>query len=250
MSVLAGSGGLGRRAPSDWTHVQKYSLADLPTAEIPSGVPIAIGINWYSNFDEPVKGSNNRWWIGRGNLGSVRGGHCVCVKGVALDYYSWWDFYNQGAEGACVGFGTSRVMSLLNRKRYAPRWLWDQAKLVDEWSDTNPGDDNGTSVRAAYSVLRSLGHVAWKSSYLDTDDDWHNRQHYLPTLNEGISAYRWATTAEQMMTVINSPDAQALGAFPIFNSWGRDYPHKVWMPAETMQRLLDEDGEAGLATDR
>ena len=25
----------------------------------------------------------------------------------------WWDFYDQGTEGACVGFGCSRMMSLL-----------------------------------------------------------------------------------------------------------------------------------------
>ena len=30
-----------------------------------------------------------------------------------------------GPEGACVGFGCSRMMSLLNRKRYDARWLWD-----------------------------------------------------------------------------------------------------------------------------
>lgn len=241
---------LGRRVPTDWKHVEKYALSDLPTAEIPTGNPIVIGVNWYSNFDNPVKGSDGRYWIGKGNLGSVRGGHCVCVRGVKLDLYTWWDFYDQGWEGACVGFGTSRMMSLMNRKRYAARWLWDRAKEVDEWSDTNPGDDNGTSVRAALNILKLYGHVPWKSTYLERDDDYHVRDGYTAAPIEGISAYRWATNVDQMFQVLNSPVPQSIEAFPIFNSWGRDYPHKVWMPAATMQRLLDEDGEAGMVTDR
>jgi hypothetical protein len=36
----------------------------------------------------------------------------------------------------------------------------------------------------------------------------------------------------------------------ILNSWGRGYPHRVWMPDETLQRLIDEDGEVALVTDR
>ena len=39
-------------------------------------------------------------------------------------------------------------------------------------------------------------------------------------------------------------------AVRILNSWGRGYPHRVWMPDETLQRLIDEDGEVALITDR
>ena len=71
----------------------------------------------------------------------------------------WREFYNQGQEGACVGFGSSEMMSILNHRRYDARWLWNEAKKIDEWPDTNPGDDNGTSVRAAMDVLRTEGHI-------------------------------------------------------------------------------------------
>ncbi len=57
------------------------------------------------------------------------------------------------------------MMSLLNRKRYDARWLWDWAKSTDEWPETNPGDDQGTSVRAACEILRSRGHVPWKATF-------------------------------------------------------------------------------------
>lgn len=249
---------LGRRTPTDWSHYDKYPLTagTVPT----SPVPVAIGINWYTNFDNPVKDSKGRYWIGKGNLGSIRGGHCVCIEpGDQLDSAgkvtrrlqdssSWWDFYNQGAEGACVGFGCSRMMTLLNRKRYDARWLWDWAKKTDEWSDTNPGDDNGTSVHAACTILASKGHVAWASKY--ANNTWQQRDNETPVSSEGLSVYRWANTTDQVMQVIKSPASEAMGAVRILNSWGKDYPERVWMPLATLQRLISEDGEVVLATDR
>ena len=232
---------LGRRVPTDWQHVERYPLTASTTPSKP--VPVAIGVNWYSNFDDPVKDARGRWWIGKGDLGHVRGGHCVCLEpgdpstgGSEQDIPSWWDFYDQGQEGACVGFGSSRMMSLLNRKRYDARWLWNQAKRVDEWPDTNPGDDNGTSVRAAMDILRTRGHVLSGGSAV--------------VLGEGISANRWAIRTEQVLGALQSPANERMGAVRILNSWGKSYPHRVWMPLETLQRLLDEDGEATLVTDR
>ena len=109
------------------------------------------------------------------------------------DSQSWWDFYDQGKEGACVGFGCSRMMSLLNRKRYDARWLWDWAKSSDEWPDTNPGDDQGTSVRAACDILRSRGHVPWKDAYKGRT--YKQRDKEEPAAGEGITANRWAKTS-------------------------------------------------------
>ena len=50
--------------------------------------------------------------------------------------------------------------------------------------------------------------------------------------------------------MLKSPANDAAGAVRILNSWGRGYPHRVWMPDETLQRLIDEDGEVALITDR
>ena len=47
-------------------------------AAIFAGLAVAIGINWYSNFDNPVL-HNGEYWIGRGGLGNVRGGHCTAL---------------------------------------------------------------------------------------------------------------------------------------------------------------------------
>jgi len=241
------AGPLGRRVPADFEHVERYPLTVTTTPAKP--VPVTIGVSWYDNFDRPEQDSRGRWWIGRGDLGNIRGGHCVCLEPgdpssgtTEQDLDGWWRFYDQGREGACVGFGSSRMMSLLNRKRYDARWLWNQAKKIDEWPDTNPGDDNGTSVRAAMDVLRAQGHVTWKANR--SGDGY-------PLQAEGITANRWATRVGQVIDALQSPANERMGAVRILNSWGRDgYPHRVWMSYETLQRLLDEDGEATLVVDR
>jgi hypothetical protein len=213
------AGGLGRRVPTDFTHVEKYPLSALPREEQPSHVPMAFGVNWYVNFDSPVKEADGRYWIGRGNLGTIRGGHCICIRSVS-----------QMDTVDC-----SRMMSLLNRKRYDAKWLWDQAKIVDEWPDTNPGDDNGTSVRAGCDVLRNRGHRrVWGPIT------------FPPLSGEGISANRWATSWDDVKRTIGS----AGNGVPLLNSWGVDYPHVVWLTDEAGARILSEDGEAAVVTDR
>src|SRR6185436_1026541 len=132
------------------------------------------------------------------------------------DINSWYSFYDQGQEGACVGFGSSRMMSLLNRRRYDARWLWNQAKRIDEWPETNPGDDNGTSVKAAMDILRTRGHV---------------RDGGTAVLEgEGIAANRWATRVDQVVGALQSPANERMGAVRVLNSWGGSWPHRVWMP--------------------
>ena len=251
-------GGLGRRVPTNFDHVDKYPLSAAPEGAITTKIPVAIGVNWYSDFDRPVQysftnddGSTSQRWVvaSKGIKGSIRGGHCVCLKpGSRSDPLEWWDFYDQGMEGACVGFGSSRMMSLMNRVKYNARWLWDWAKAVDEWPDTNPGDDNGTSVHAAMAILRAKGHVAWASSQENLT--YRQRDALTPKTMAGISAYRWATTVDEVRGVLDSPLNDKMQAFPFLNSWGRDYPHIVWMPYTVFQRLINEDGEVAVVTDR
>ena len=154
----------------------------------------------------------------------------------AKDTNGWYAFYNQQVEGACVGFAWSRVMSLLNRHRYDAAWLYDTARQQDEW----PGDENpGTSVRAAGDVLATVGHRRVRGTRSE-----------LPQVEEGISVYRWATSVDDIHAVLGDSEADRLGAIPLLNSWGAKYPRRVWLPDETLDRLLREDGEAAIPTDR
>lgn len=226
---------LGRRKPTDRLHIEKYPLSASQAELVQPIVPIAVGVNWYTNFDSPEK-IGTRYYVGRGNLGSIRGGHCFCLKPPSItDSIGWWEFYDQLAEGACVGFGNSRVMTLLNRKRYDAKWLYHEAQLIDEYSDTPPAE--GTSVRAGLEMLRTKGAMAVVRG-VDKG----------PFASDGISAFRWITDVEDIRKALG----QSMSALtiPFLNSWGRSYPHITYMPYETMQQLLDEEGEAAVITDR
>jgi hypothetical protein len=240
---------LGRFIPDDWSHVEKYPLT-APGEEAPTPRPVVIGINWYSEFDQPqVMRSGEYFLPNKDALTTIRGGHCVCLEpGGEPDPEAWWDFYDQGHEGACVGFGWSRCMSILNQELYAARWLWDRGKEGDEWPDTNPGDENGTSVRAAGDVLAKAGHVDWKDEY--ADDDYKEREGYKPGADNGVQRFRWARSVEDVHKVLGNEAADAHGAVPILNSWGRSYPHRVWMPDDVLERLMSEQGEIAVPTDR
>lgn len=227
--------GLGRLAPPDDDHLVKYPLMALASEEIPKAVPAVLAFNWYSSFDNPVKHSNGTWWLeDKPNLGSIRGGHAICAKPDSMsDYTSWWDFYNQGDTGECVGFSSSRMMTLLNRARYDAPWLYFECE-DDAGQPRDPY--SGTYVRSAGNVLVAQGHKTPSKS--------------VPSLQNGISAFRWATTVGQVALVLASPKQEAEGAVKLVNSWGRDYPHVVRMPYSLLQRMLNEDGECMVITDR
>ncbi|MFC3454208.1 hypothetical protein [Amycolatopsis speibonae] len=246
-------GRLGRFVPDDWRHVDSYPLTALAAEDRPTRSPVVIGVNWYKEFDVPEKDEKSgEFFVAKGgakSLTKIRGGHCVCLEpGESADGDTQYAFYDQGREGACVGFGWSRCMTLFNGDLYAARWLWDQAKLRDEWEETNPGDNNGTSVRAAAEVLLELGHVTWAEAY--ASDDYVKRAAYTPDVKNGIQAYRWAKTVDEVHEVLGNPRADELGAVPFLNSWGPSYPHRTYLPDDVLARLIKEDGEVGLPTDR
>ncbi|MDX2646227.1 hypothetical protein PV341_22210 [Streptomyces sp. PA03-1a] len=236
---MTGEQPLGRRTPGDFRHVQRYPYAAVAPAAVPT-----------------------------------------VERQLPLPRYR--DLYDQGREGACVGFSSSWMMSILNRRRYEAHWLWDRAKETDEWPDTKPGDNNGTSVRAAMDVLRTQGHrrlVRGAGGPV--------------SLAEGILENRWATGTDEIRSCVANGTPAVLGcnwyanfdtpesrgrqghwigsgplgrvrgghaicvygasdrlqAVRLVNSWGDRYP-LVWLPYGVLQRLIDEDGEAALVTDR
>ncbi len=116
------------------------------------------------------------------------------------------EFYNQGEQNACVGYSCSQLMSILNSKkprkfvRYDPVWLWEEAKKADPWANTNPGDNEGTSVRTALELLRTVGHrkVTAKGSR-------------PPAVAEGIQEYRWAADIDGIRAAIANVMPVVLG---------------------------------------
>ena len=209
----------------------------------------------------------------------------------SLPLPSWHQSWDQGREGACVGFGSSMMMSIRNNlsakaegdHRYDPRWLWTEAKKHDGFTHTDPND--GTTVHAAAGVLNTEGHVKVV-----------NNVDQPVSLHEGIAAYRWANTIDDIRGAIALQLPVAIGvnwysnfdqpvskgtflnkeywigqgslgtvrgghcvciygasdkrqAVAIKNSWGTNYP-LGWMPYATVSRLLKENGEFVVITDR
>jgi hypothetical protein len=72
----------GVTGPEDPAHgISVYRWAenhDEVRAAIYAGLAVAIGISWFSSFDSPVVKDGERW-IGLGDLGWVRGGHCLAA---------------------------------------------------------------------------------------------------------------------------------------------------------------------------
>jgi hypothetical protein len=232
-------GPLGRLAPPDDRHVRRYGLT---TATMPSQpVPVLIGINWYENFDTPVKGADGSWWIGRGEWGSVRGGHAIVgCSPLHRDRFQWKLAYHQQYDGPCGGYAGSRMMSMLNRRLYDGLSLYRAGQAVDDWEGGEPLY-YGTSVRAICDVLRTQG--AWPV----------RRQAGGKTvpgaarLADGIAQNRWAASAAEIAAVLGLPEGQ--GWIELANSWGAAYPN-VRISLEGINRLLSEDGECALVTDR
>lgn len=225
---------LGRRIPPDWNHVEKYPLKNLRKADRPKGEPVVLGTNWYEAMFYPFEKPNGEFWLKEDPMSSVVGGHAYCLRPDRVtDLGTWHELYDQGSRGACVGFSCARSRSLVERRKYDGNWIYDEALKIDEW----PGEaDEGTSVRAGFNVMKNQG-VMRLDGDLEPD--------------EGISAYRWMTTVDEVRYVLDSPSNDKREAVRIVNSWGLSWPHYVWMPYKLLERLLViEQGEAAVGTSR
>ncbi len=77
------------------------------------------------------------------------------------------------------------MMSTYNRMLYDPWWLYREAQIVDEWPETPP--EGGTSLVAAFDVLRTVGHRQMFAG-----------MSRLPQIKHGIVAVnRWIQTVDE-----------------------------------------------------
>lgn len=231
---------LGRLAPPDDRHLRRYGLT---AATVPSQpVPVLFGVNWYESFDRPVRASDGSWWIATtANWGAVRGGHAICgVSPHHKDSQGWRIAYNQGYDGPCGGFAGARMMSMLNRKLYSGLTLYREAQKIDDWPGEEPAY-YGTSIRAICDVLRDRGSWTLRRSSMGREVIRG------PFREDGIVQNRWASSAQEVARVLGVPESQ--GWIELANSWGIGYPN-VRISLSAIDRLLREDGECALVTDR
>jgi hypothetical protein len=195
--------------------------------------------------------------------------------------------YNQGSHLACVGAAASRLTTIDNSKAGAAKvydlfWLWNEAKKGDGYP--NPEQDRGTTVRAAFDVLLTEGHVLRVRN-----------QDRPPSIAEGITEFRWCQSVDEMRAAINAGMPVVIGiawftafdsptkvggdffigrgapetwgrnrgghalclwgasdqhhAFRFCNSWGNNYP-LAWLDYSCMTWQLAHGAEAGVVVDR
>jgi hypothetical protein len=260
--ILKGAGGgwvtLDRRldrVPSEThEHLERYPLgaATMPT----KATSMVAGTNWYAGMMYPrlrTIGGRKRYVLESVDLGRLIGGHATCLRNwKTTDTAAWWRFYDQGVEGRCVEFAMLRMLTHANRKRYdiTSRWHYWEAQRRDEWTGGSyPGASpryEGTSVRAGLEVLRQHGALpalVGGRAYAPGRD-----LGALVSPDEGIAAYRWARTWDDVRTALGVPDD--LPGVPLLNSWGADWPREVLLLDPLGELLLDEDGEFGVVVDR
>jgi hypothetical protein len=134
---------------------------------------------------------------------------------------SWLDSHDQGREGSCVGHAVAleraivntaelRVISPSGYRRYDPIAIWRAAKAIDEYPATKPGDDLGTSVRAAYEVARTQGLARVQRMILQNGEPHPVGAHPVDPL-EGVTEYRWARDVDSIRAAIARSIPVAIG---------------------------------------
>jgi hypothetical protein len=238
-----GNRGLGRVEPTDFRHLLRFAISEDTYPKHP--VPVPIGINWYSRFNVPHKDADGNLWLVKPgtkprDFGAREGGHEVCLKSETLDDApGWYTFFDQGSQGACVGFAVTRAKSHVDRRLLDPQWLYDRARELDEW----PGEDyEGTSGRGAAEALRTLGHKQYRAK--------------RPSMHWAIAVYRWARSVEDIAAALWNPTfgRDAIlnrGWVVMLNSWGPVFPQYVRIDLDTLDQLVfRERGDALIFTDR
>jgi len=246
---------LGRRIPPNFEHVSRFPLMSFiadPTSSLfipPYPRERSLGLPW--------------WWKqhDQGNIGQCIGFGCSAMTSITnrMQRYS--------NTGQWVTY------------RYAGPWLYQQAQLIDPWVDTPPAE--GTDVNSAAKILRDQGHRRVQSGIARPVMIEHGISAYRWAQNhDEIRAALWANLAVAVgVSWYNSffapyekdgelwidipPGNKVAGghcvalyrmsdrrqAFRLMNSWGASYP-PVWIGYDTVDRLIAEDGEVLVVTDR
>ena len=165
---------------------------------------------------------------------------------------------NQGSEPSCVGFAWAHWLTSSPISQFAdPSGIYRLAQFLDEWE----GEYDGTSVRAGAKVLALLGHVAEYRFTVDEDVLRGNLLEVGPVVI-GVNWYRGMENPDSDGVIV--PKGRLLGGhallivgyksgrYTLKNSWEPDWglAGHCLLAAEHLQRLLDEDGEACLATEQ
>lgn len=162
----------------------------------------------------------------------------VVVANATLELPGWHWLHDQWRQGSCVGHGVEMERAISNlaqrrvqtlkpyTRRYDPIDTWNWAKDHDEWAETNSGDDNGTSVRAGYEytrvvgprLIKNTGSTAFQGDQLIITD-----RRNQPDPAEGVAAYRWARTVDEIRTALAAGIPVTIGV-----NWYENFDNPVY----------------------
>jgi hypothetical protein len=179
---------------------------------------------------------------------------------------------DQGGTAQCVAYSGFKYLTsgpVINRRpRETPRQLYRECLLVDEW----PGEDwdGGTSVRALFKVFQRLGYVSEYRWAFDCETvvnhilttgpvvmgtTWytnmsmpHNKTGYVELTGRGDEGHAWLALGANCKR--KNPNG-TIGACRGLNSWGDRWGQqgRFWITFDDLDRLIQEDGEACVATE-
>jgi hypothetical protein len=205
--------------------------------------------------------------------------HLARALPTARTFRSWltpgtaWD---QGASSMCVAYSTLRWMlchPIVNKPTMTQAAFYRECQLNDEWA----GEDyDGTSVRAAFKVLKRLGYCSSYQWAFDVDTvanhmlevgpmvfgiDWTTEMFkpdlhgYIWPRGENVGGHAILGVAVNRKRA--NPDG-SVGAIRLLNSWGPDWGDKksgrAWLSFGSLGTLLKGldprwPGEACAATE-
>lgn len=180
-------------------------------------------------------------------------------------YWSTPAAYDQGSTPMCVAYAGNRYLESapVKNRPYAFSWLYRQCQLVDGL----PDDEDGTTVRALFQVLKreglvsefkwafsveplidhvlEVGPVVMGTNYYEgmADPDRHG---YVEVSGRNIGGHSWTVYGANRRK--KNPDG-SLGAARWMQSWGPKWgPAKgaAWITFNDLGRLIAEDGEAAI----
>lgn len=180
--------------------------------------------------------------------------------------------FDQGNTSQCVAYSSIkylRAAPVMNKKLDQTHCtnFYNECQRIDEW----PGEDyDGTSVRAAFKLLKSMGYITEYRWAQDAETVmkhvltkgpvvmgtvWtmdmfmpHNRNGYIFPTGEEAGGHAYLIIGANRRR--KNPD-RSTGAFRILNSWGDNWGQKgrAWITMKDLDKLIAYDGEACVATE-
>jgi hypothetical protein len=244
---------LDRRIPSDWRHVERYRLrlGALSTPHPPAAFEKILDIPRQYRFaydqgeDGQCVGFSQSWLMSILNRKRYDASRLYHEAQIADE---WSDTPPAGGTSLRAGFDVLRTKG--HWQVYAGESRASQLVhgiVENRWATTVD------EVRSAIynNIPVNLG-INWYRQFSAPENvprhgdkiTSKRREYYI-----GPWHIHWGSVdGGHAITCVGVSDQRE--AFALCNTWGMSYPFLVWLPYRAFERLLSEQGEAGIVTDR